>query len=51
MRYPYNDDFEKIENQLLNFDNADSDFEPNCLMGKTWELTKFDFYEKMKGHS
>ena len=51
MRYPYNDDFKKIENQLLNFDNADSDFEPNCLMGKTWELIKFDFYEKMKGNS
>ena len=44
-RYPYNDNFDKIKSQLLNFDHADFDFEPNCLLGKSWELIKLDFYE------
>ncbi|WP_395061267.1 nucleotidyl transferase AbiEii/AbiGii toxin family protein [Flavobacterium sp.] len=44
-RYPYNDDFTKIKKQLANFDLADTDFEPICLLGKTWEIIKLDFYE------
>lgn len=44
-RYPYNDDFDKIIDQLVNFDFADTDFEPNCLLGKSWEIIKLDFYE------
>ena len=44
-RYPYNDDFNLIKKQLANFDVADTDFEPICLMGKNWELIKLDFYE------
>lgn len=44
-RYPYNDDFTKIKKQLVNFDFADTDFEPICLLGKTWEIIKLDFYE------
>jgi Nucleotidyl transferase AbiEii toxin, Type IV TA system len=44
-RYPYNDEFEKINQQLINFDNAENDFEPNCLLGKSWEIIKLDFYE------
>lgn len=44
-RYPYNDDFTKIKKQLVNFDLADTDFEPICLLGKTWEIIKLDFYE------
>jgi Nucleotidyl transferase AbiEii toxin, Type IV TA system len=44
-RYPYNDDFDKIKDQLVNFDLADTDFEPNCLLGKSWEIIKLDFYE------
>lgn len=44
-RYPYNDDFDEIKEQLVNFDLADTDFEPNCLMGKSWEIIKLDFYE------
>jgi Nucleotidyl transferase AbiEii toxin, Type IV TA system len=44
-RYPYNDDFDKIKNQLVNFELADTDFEPNCLLGKSWEIIKLDFYE------
>jgi hypothetical protein len=44
-RYPYDDNFNEIKNQLVNFDIADTDFEPICLMGKSWELIKLDFYE------
>lgn len=44
-RYSYNDDFNKIKPQLINFDIADSDFEPICLLEKNWEIIKFDFVE------
>lgn len=47
-RYPYNEDFGKIKKQLINFEQADADFEPNCLLGKNWELVKLDFYEFIK---
>ena len=44
-RYPYNDDFTKIKKQLVNFEIADTEFEPICLLEKTWEIIKLDFYE------
>lgn len=44
-RYPYDDDFSKIKNQLLNFAIAEEDFEPICLLEKNWEFIKLDFYE------
>ena len=44
-RYPYNDDFIKIKKQLVNFEIADTEFEPICLLEKTWEIIKLDFYE------
>lgn len=44
-RYPYNDDYSKIKAQLLNFDIADADFEPICLLEKNWEIMKLDFIE------
>jgi len=44
-RYPYNDDYGKIKAQLLNFDIADADFEPICLLEKNWEIMKLDFIE------
>ena len=47
-RYPYNDDFIKIKNQLVNFENAEADFEPICLLDKNWEVIKLDFYEFVK---
>jgi hypothetical protein len=47
-RYPYNDDFSKIKKQLTNFEIADRDFEPICLLGKSWEIIKLDFYEFVK---
>ena len=44
-RYPYIDCFNDNKKQLLNFDKADNDFEPICLLGKNWEIIKLDFYE------
>jgi predicted nucleotidyltransferase component of viral defense system len=44
-RYPYSDGFNYNKKQLLNFDKADNDFEPICLLGKNWEIIKMDFYE------
>ena len=44
-RYPYNDDFYKIKTQLANFEIADADFDPICLLEKNWEIIKLDFYE------
>jgi predicted nucleotidyltransferase component of viral defense system len=44
-RYPYSDGFNDNKKQLLNFDKADNDFEPICLLGKNWEIIKMDFYE------
>lgn len=46
-RYPYNDDFVKIRDMLVNFDAADLDFDPNCLLDKNWEIIKIDFTEKL----
>ncbi len=44
-RYPYTDDFDKIKKQITNFEIAESDFEPVCLLDKNWEIMKLDFYE------
>lgn len=44
-RYPYNDDHDKIKEQLTNFEIADTDFEPICLLDKNWEIIKLDFTE------
>ena len=44
-RYPYNDELEQIRNQITNFDNAESDFDPNCLLSKNWDEIKLDFFE------
>lgn len=45
-RYPYTD-FIDMKRQFLNFDNADSDVTPSCLLNKSWENIKLDFYEKL----
>ena len=47
-RYPYNDAFDELKKQLVNFENAEADFEPICLLDKNWELMKLDFYEFVK---
>lgn len=45
-RYPFND-YSIIKNQLINFETADSDFDPVCLLNKSWEIIKLDFSEKL----
>jgi predicted nucleotidyltransferase component of viral defense system len=45
-RYPYND-IANLKSQFINFDNAENDVEPICLLNKSWELIKLDFYEKL----
>jgi hypothetical protein len=47
-RYPFTHDEKLIRRQLVNFMSADDDFDPECLMGKHWELIKLDFIEWMK---
>ncbi len=44
-RYPYTHSRIEIKEGLTNFENADHDPDPNCLLGKKWELMKLDFEE------
>jgi predicted nucleotidyltransferase component of viral defense system len=44
-RYPYNKRA-NLKQQLINFELADKDFDPVCLLNKDWELIKYDFIEK-----
>jgi predicted nucleotidyltransferase component of viral defense system len=44
-RYPYNESA-SLKQQLINFEEADKDFDPVCLLNKEWELIKYDFIEK-----
>lgn len=46
-RYPYSNDTLKIKEMLVNFDAADLDFDPNCMLDKNWEMIKIDFAEKL----
>lgn len=41
-RYPYTHNRKLLITQFTNFDEADGDFEPDCLRGKHWELIKLD---------
>ncbi|MFV7236683.1 nucleotidyl transferase AbiEii/AbiGii toxin family protein [Flavobacterium sp. ZB4R12] len=49
-RYPYND-CSTIKSQFLNFELADADFDPLCLLVKSWELIKLDFFESINRNS
>lgn len=44
-RYPFSHDEQLLIANLTNFENADHDFEPNCLKGKYWEIIKLDFLD------
>lgn len=44
-RYPYSHDGSEIVSNFINFNGADSDFDPICLKGKYWEIIKLDFIE------
>ena len=46
-RYPYSNDALKIKEMFVNFEAADLDFDPNCLLDKNWEMIKIDFTEKL----
>jgi hypothetical protein len=41
-RYPYTNDKKLLLSKFTDFSEADSDFEPDCLLGKHWELIKLD---------
>lgn len=45
-RYPYND-FSKIKDEILNLEEANNEPDPECLLNKSWENIKLDFYEKL----
>lgn len=44
-RYPYNHTQEELRAAFINFEDADNDFDPVCLLGKHWELIKLDFVQ------
>jgi predicted nucleotidyltransferase component of viral defense system len=39
-RFPYSYDAVEIRTALTNFDQAENDFDPECLLDKTWEIIK-----------
>ena len=41
-RYPYTHDENLIRKNVLQFDEADDDFDPICLQAEYWELIKYD---------
>jgi len=47
-RYPFNFSSDEIIIGLNNFEKADQDPKPNCLLGKYWELIKLDIEELEK---
>ena len=44
-RYPHAHDPDLLIAQFTNFEEADDDFEPDCLRGNHWELIKLDIVE------
>lgn len=48
LRYPYSHDRELIVANLVDFENADNDFDPICFRGKYWEFIKADFEDAVK---
>ncbi len=44
-RYPYTHDGDQIRRNIVNFENADDDFDPICLKGKHWEIIKLDIID------
>lgn len=50
-RYPYGHDEQLIRANLVNFSNADNDFDPECVKGKQWEIVKLDIVELVEGNS
>lgn len=47
-RCPYTHDREILKQKFKDFDDADGDFEPDCLRGKYWEFIKLDLIDFIK---
>lgn len=47
-RYPYTHDREILKQKFKDFDDADDDFEPDCLRGKYWKFIKLDLIDFIK---
>lgn len=47
-RYPYGHTKEELLEKLIDFTEADNDFNPICYKGKIWELIKQDFEKLIK---
>lgn len=47
-RYPYSHNRGEVIKQLVQFEDADNDFDPICLKHKYWELIKLDIHEKLE---
>lgn len=50
-RYPYSHDREALLQKFTDFEEADDDFEPDCLKGKHWEFIKLDMIDFVSGIS
>jgi hypothetical protein len=48
-RYPYSHDAKKIKENFSNFSKADDDIDPECLLGKHWEVIKLDMQDFVSG--
>jgi predicted nucleotidyltransferase component of viral defense system len=44
-RYPYTHDKEVLKQKFIDFEDANGDFEPDCLRGKYWEFIKLDLID------
>lgn len=44
-RYPHSHDKNELKNKFTDFENANNDFNPECLKGKHWELIRLDLEE------
>lgn len=44
-RYPYTHDKEVLKQKFIDFEDANGDFEPDCLRGKFWEFIKLDLID------
>jgi predicted nucleotidyltransferase component of viral defense system len=49
LRYPYNDNV-RLKELLVDFGEADFEPDPKCLLNKSWEVIKLDFYEKLNAN-
>lgn len=49
-RYPYVEKIDIFKSQFINFNNANSDNDPTCLLNKSWEEIKLDFYERLNAN-